>query len=78
MIWGFLIPGWLKKGAALVVGAALALLGAFYAGRREGRQAGNIDALEADRKADRRIDNADVSRGNADDDREFLRKRSKR
>lgn len=76
MIWGFLIPGWLKKGAALLAGAALALLGAFYAGRREGKLAGKTDALEADRKANERINKANVSRGDINDDIDFLRKRS--
>jgi len=78
MIWGFLMPGWLKRLAIYAVARAVAVLGIFAAGKREGRLGAKTDALEADRKADRRIDNADVSSGNSDRDREWLRKRSKR
>jgi len=78
VIWGFLIPGWLKRLAIYAVAGAVAVLGIFAAGKREGRLGAKTDALEADRKADRRIDNADVSSGNSDRDREWLRKRSKR
>ena len=78
MIWGWIIPGWLKRLAIYAVAGAVAVLGVFAAGKREGRIGAKTDALEADRKADRRIDNADVSRGNPADDRDFLYKRSKR
>jgi hypothetical protein len=76
MIWGWLIPGWLRR-AALALGAlALAVLGAFAAGKREARRDADRKNLEADRDANRRMDGADVSRGNADHDREWLRERS--
>ena len=78
MIWGFLIPGWVKRLAIYAVAGAVAVLGIFAAGKREGRLRAKTDALEADRKADRRMDNAEVSSGKPDDDREWLRKRSKR
>lgn len=78
MIWGFLIPGWVKRLAIYAVAGAVAVLGIFAAGKREGRLRAKTDALEADRKADRRIDNADVSRGDTNSDRDWLHKRSKR
>lgn len=76
MIWGWLIPGWLRR-AVLALGAlALAVLGAFAAGKREARRDADRKNLEADNDANRRMDQADVSRGDADADREWLRERS--
>lgn len=76
MLWGWLIPGWLRR-AVLALGAlALAVLGAFAAGKREARRDADRKNLEADKDANRRMDGADVSRGDADADREWLRERS--
>ncbi len=76
MLWGWLIPGWLRR-AVLALGAlALAVLGAFAAGKREARRDADRKNLEADKDANRRMDQADVSRGDADADREWLRERS--
>jgi hypothetical protein len=76
MIWGLLIPGWLKRAALWAVGGLVAALGIFMAGKRAGGQAAKSRALEADRKADRRMDHADVSRGDSGADIEWLRKRA--
>ena len=46
MLWGWLIPGWIKRGALALAGLALALLAAFGAGRREGRISGRAKASE--------------------------------
>lgn len=46
MIWGWLIPGWLRRGVLWVAGAALALLAAWGAGKREGRQTARRKAAE--------------------------------
>ncbi len=70
------IPGWLKRGAFYIVAGLLAVAGVFLAGKREGRQRAKSEAMEADRETDRRIDKADVSRGDPAADREWLRKRA--
>jgi len=46
MLWGWLIPGWLKRGVALAVAGLLVILGAWGAGRREGGQAAKKRAAE--------------------------------
>lgn len=75
MLWGWLVPAWMRR-AALALGAlAVAILGAFAAGKREARRDADRKNLEADRDANRRMDSADVSRGNADADREWLKNR---
>lgn len=43
---GFLIPGWLKRAALALAGLALAMFGAWGAGRREGRQRAAQKAAE--------------------------------
>jgi hypothetical protein len=62
-----------------IAGAAVALLGilgSYMAGKRQGRLRAKSEALEADRKADRRMDDADVSHGDADADTAWLRDRA--
>lgn len=76
MLWGWLIPGWLRRAAMAAGAVALAVLGAFFAGKREARRDADRKNLEADKDANRRMDQADVSRGDADADREWLRERS--
>lgn len=46
MLWGWLIPGWLKRAAAWVALAAAALLGAWTVGRQGGGQAVKKRAAE--------------------------------
>lgn len=46
MIWGWLIPGWLRRAVLWLSGAALALLAAWGMGRREGRQTARRKAAE--------------------------------
>lgn len=74
MLWGWLIPGWLRR-AALAVGAlALAVLGAFAAGKREARRDAKARAAKDALETRRRIDNADDVGGDPDRAREWLRK----
>lgn len=56
--------------------ALVPLVGPYLVGRVQARQKAKIEGLEADKKANERINHADVSRGNADDDAAWLRKRS--
>lgn len=59
MIWGWLIPGWLRR-AVIGIGAALiAALGIFYAGKREARKDAKSDALKRKVKTIERVQNAD-------------------
>lgn len=51
MLWGWLIPGWLRRAVFWAVGAALAVFGIWTAGKREGRSRAKSEALEADKKA---------------------------
>lgn len=74
MIWGWLIPGWLKR-AALALGAvALAVLAAFGAGKREAKRDAKARAAKDALDTRRRIDNADDVGGDPDRAREWLRK----
>lgn len=76
MLWGWLIPGWLKR-AVLALGAvALAVLAAFGAGRREARRDAKAKAAKDALDTRRRIDNADDVGGDPDRAREWLRKHS--
>lgn len=59
MIWGWLIPGWLRR-AVIGIGAALiAAVGIFYAGKREARKDAKSDALKRKVKTIERVQNAD-------------------
>lgn len=60
-----------KALAALVAMAAV-----FFAGTRQAAQRAKIKGLEADKKANERINDADVSTGDADADTKWLRERS--
>ena len=74
MLWGWLIPGWLRR-AVLAIGAlALAVLGAFAAGKREARRDAKARAAKDALETRRRIDNADDVGGDPDRAREWLRK----
>ena len=46
-----IIPGPIKRALAWAAAAVLALLGAWVAGRRDGRQAAKSDAIRKDAKA---------------------------
>jgi len=74
MIWGFLIPGWLRR-AVLALGAvALAILAAFGAGKREAKRDAKAARNKAALDTRRRIDDADDVGGDPDRAREWLRK----
>lgn len=71
-----LAPLWRWLGGAAA--AALALLGIWAAGKREGRQQAAQKGLQDYQDTRERIDHADVSRGSAADDADWLRDRAKR
>ena len=61
MIWGWLIPGWLRR-AVIGIGAALiAAVGIFYAGKREARKDAKTDALK------RKVETIETVKGLAKD-----------
>ena len=67
------------KGWLAAAGAVLALiLGAFLRGRAAGKSAARAAEDAAYRKTIERTKDADVSRGDADADREWLRQRGQR
>ena len=70
MIWGVLSL------LARVLGHFLPFLATWVAAKQQARLKARNDALEADKAANERMSNADVSSGDADADREWLRKRS--
>ena len=73
MIWGFLIPDWLKRGLAYA-GVALAALGAaVLAGMRIAAERAKVRDLKGYQKTRKRIDDAKGSSGNRDDDIDWLR-----
>lgn len=74
MIWGLLIPGWLRR-AVLALGAAVLLaLGIFGAGKREGKRDAKAARDKAALDTRRRVENADDVGGDPDRAREWLRK----
>lgn len=74
MIWGWLIPGWLRRAAMALGAAAMLALGAFAAGKREARRDAKARAAKDALETRRRIDNADDVGGDPDRAREWLRK----
>lgn len=74
MIWGWLIPGWLRRAAMALGAAAMLALGAFAAGKREARRDAKAKAAKDALETRRRIDNADDVGGDPDRAREWLRK----
>lgn len=48
---GWIIPAWLKRAALAALAGVAALLGAWLAGRREGRSRAKSDALAKDAEA---------------------------
>ena len=74
--------GWFlstRAGRALAAlgGLVVALVAAFAMGKREQRREAAADALQQQLETRRRMDDADVSRGDPDDDLEWLRRRSR-
>lgn len=61
---------------ARLLGPVLPFLATWVAAKRDAAQAAKNRGLEADRKADRRMDHAQVSSGDSDSDTEWLRRRS--
>lgn len=74
MLWGWLIPGWLRRAAMAAGAVALAVLGAFFAGKREARRDAKAKDAKDALETRRRIDNADDVGGDPDRAREWLRK----
>ena len=58
MIWGWLIPGWLRRAAMALGAAAMLALGAFAAGKREARRDAKAKAAEDHIKTRKEIDDA--------------------
>ena len=70
-----LIPGRIKALAVAALGVLLAIFGAHYAGRREGRSQANSEALQKDVKRANEIrDKADSARGNDGDSLDRLQR----
>lgn len=61
-----------------VLAGIIAIAGAFLAGKRNASQKAKIKGLEADKKANERIDHADISSGDVDADTEWLSGRAKK
>lgn len=73
MIWGFLIPDWLKRGAIYAGLAVVAFGGAFLAGMSKMAERAKVRDLKGYQKTRKRIDDAKGSSGNRDDDIDWLR-----
>ena len=75
---GWLIPGWLRRAAMAAGAVALAVLGAFFAGKREARRDAKAKDAEDHIKTRKEIDDALAdSRRDGASWRERLRKRDK-
>ena len=78
MPWGWLIPGWLRRAAMAAGAVALAVLGAFFAGKREARRDAKAKDAEDHIKTRKEIDDALAdSRRDGASWRERLRGRDK-
>ena len=58
MLWGWLIPGWLRRAAMAAGAVALAVLGAFFAGKREARRDAKAKDAEDHIRTRKEIDDA--------------------
>ncbi|OWJ69295.1 hypothetical protein CDV50_18745 [Haematobacter massiliensis] len=76
MTW--LLSTRLGRAMAALGGIIVTLLLAFAGGKREGRRDARADRLQDYQDTRRRMDDADVSRGDAADDLRWLRDRSQR
>ena len=77
--WGWIIPGWLKRAAAWLAGAALALLAAFSFGKREAKRDAAAKGAEEHIKTEGKVRDAiEDSRRSGADWHERLRKSDKR
>lgn len=63
---------------AALGGLIVALLSAFALGKREQRRDARADDLARQLETHRRMDDADVSRGDPDDDADWLLRRSRK
>ena len=78
MLWGWLIPRWLRRAVAVLGVAVVAILGAFAAGKREARRDAKAKAAEDHIKTRKEIDDALAdSRRDGASWRDRLRKRDK-
>lgn len=79
MIWGWLIPGWLKRAVLALAAGALAILGAFAAGKREARKDAKAKGAEDHINTEKEVRDAiEDSRRSGADWHERLRKSDKR
>jgi len=80
MIWANIfgaVPRWLKAALAGVLGAVLMFGAGYLVGSREAAQRADLEAAQDREATDRSIDDADVSSGDADDDRGWLFERGR-
>lgn len=73
---GWLLSTRLGRALAALGGLVAALVAAFALGRRDQRQRQRADDLAGHLETRRRMDHADVSLGDPDDDVEWLRNRA--
>ncbi len=74
----WLLSSRLGRALAALGGLVVALIAAFAMGKREQRRDADAGALRRQLETRRRMDDADVSRGDPDDDLEWLRDRAQR
>jgi len=70
MIWGLLVPAWLRRFVAWAVGGLAVAAGIFYAGKRDARQKAKMAALQGYKKTRKGMDDVQI-----DDDTGVLRDR---
>jgi len=61
---------------ARLLGPLIPYLAVWAAAKRDSRQSAKLERMQADKEANERINHASISSGDADADREWLRKRS--
>jgi len=76
MIWGLLVPQWLRRFVAWTVAGLIAVAGIFYAGKREARQKADLKALKGYKATRERMDDVPSNDGlGVDDIQRILRTR---
>lgn len=74
---GWFLSTRLGRALAALGGLVVALIAAFAMGKREARRDRRAEDLARNLETRRRMDDADVSRGDPDDDLDWLHRRSK-
>lgn len=72
---GFLAPSWLKRALAIVGAVLVGALTFWRLGKRDARKDAEVKSLKDYKAAMERVQDADLSNGNSDDDRDWLSKR---